>query len=114
MVVQLSSIFPFFQVLYVPPPDLEGRREILRVHTRRMELAEDVDLEQIAEGADLFTGADLEGLCREAGMLALREDPSAGSVSGRHFWAARACLRPSLTQSQIDEYHGFMKTLTLG
>ncbi|CAA7387769.1 unnamed protein product [Spirodela intermedia] len=104
----------FDLVLYVPPPDLEGRREILRVHTRRMELAKDVDLEQIAEGAELFTGADLEGLCREAGMLALREDPSAGSVSGRHFWAARACLRPSLTQSQIDEYLAFMKTLALG
>ncbi|CAA6653512.1 unnamed protein product [Spirodela intermedia] len=97
-----------------PAAGFRGRREILRVHTRRMELAKDVDLEQIAEGAELFTGADLEGLCREAGMLALREDPSAGSVSGRHFWAARACLRPSLTQSQIDEYLAFMKTLALG
>jgi len=39
-----------------------------------MKLGEDVDLWKIAECTELFTGADLEGLCREAGMAALRED----------------------------------------
>ncbi|XP_078435439.1 cell division cycle 48B isoform X2 [Wolffia australiana] len=101
----------FDLVMYVPPPDFEGRRDILRVHTRRMVLTEDVDVEEIAADTDHFTGADLEGLCREAGMLALREDRSACCVSARHFWAARACLRPSLTQSQIEEYLSFMKTV---
>ncbi|XP_008784367.1 cell division control protein 48 homolog B isoform X1 [Phoenix dactylifera] len=94
----------FDLVLYVPPPDEEGRYEILKIHTRQMKLGEDVDLRQIAQCADLFTGADLEGLCREAGMVALREDLSAAYVHNRHFQTARNSLRPSLTKSTIEEY----------
>ncbi|EMS48171.1 Cell division control protein 48-like protein B [Triticum urartu] len=52
----------FDMVLYVPPPDAQGRHEILRIHTRKMKLGEDVDLGEIAERTELFTGADLEGL----------------------------------------------------
>lgn len=97
-------MFSCYQVLYVPPPDVEGRYEILKIHTRQMKLGEDVDLRQIAQSTDLFTGADLEGLCREAGMVALREDLSAASVYDRHFQTARKSLRPSLTKSIIEEY----------
>ncbi|KAJ0980169.1 hypothetical protein J5N97_008424 [Dioscorea zingiberensis] len=94
----------FDLVLYVPPPDSESRYEILRIHTRQMKLGADVDLRRVAELTDLFTGADLEGLCREAGMVALRENLSADSVSGHHFLAARASLGPSLTTSIVNEY----------
>lgn len=92
------------QVLYVPPPDVEGRYEILRIHTRKMKLAEDVDLWEIAECTELFTGADLEGLCREAGMAALREDISANLIRSTHFRTARSYLNPSLTKAVVDEY----------
>ncbi|XP_066343193.1 cell division control protein 48 homolog B-like isoform X1 [Miscanthus floridulus] len=94
----------FDKVLYVPPPDVEGRYEILRIHTRKMKLGEDVDLWKIAECTELFTGADLEGLCREAGMAALREDISASSICNTHFQAARSSLNPSLTKAVVDEY----------
>ncbi|KAF8658797.1 hypothetical protein HU200_059284 [Digitaria exilis] len=94
----------FDKVLYVPPPDVEGRYEILRIHTRKMKLGEDVDLWKIAECTELFTGADLEGLCREAGMAALREDLSATTIHNAHFQTARSSLRPSLTKAVVDEY----------
>lgn len=94
----------FDLVLHVPPPDVDGRHEILRIHTQKMKLGDDVDLEYIAKCTDLFTGADLEGLCREAGMSALREDIQATTVSNRHFRAARNSLRPSLTKAKIEEY----------
>ncbi|WVZ86279.1 hypothetical protein U9M48_033085 [Paspalum notatum var. saurae] len=94
----------FDKVLYVPPPDVEGRFEILRIHTRKMKLAEDVDLWKIAEYTELFTGADLEGLCREAGMAALRENISATSIHNTHFQAARSSLSPSLTKAVLDKY----------
>ncbi|KAH9299256.1 hypothetical protein KI387_030938, partial [Taxus chinensis] len=51
----------FDVVLYVPPPDLEGRIEVLRVHTRNMKLMDDVDLSQIAKQTQFFTGAELAG-----------------------------------------------------
>jgi len=53
-------------------PDRKGRREILEIHTRGMPLAEEVDLEELAEITHGFVGADLEALCREAAMVALR------------------------------------------
>ncbi|MBI3625222.1 MAG: AAA family ATPase, partial [Candidatus Rokubacteria bacterium] len=53
-------------------PDRRGRREILEIHTRGMPLAEDVDLEELSEISHGFVGADLEALCREAAMAALR------------------------------------------
>lgn len=94
----------FDMVLYVPPPDAQGRHEILRIHTRKMKLGEDVSLGEIAERTELFTGADLEGLCREAGMAALRADLSASSIHKAHFEAAIRSLRPSLTKAEVDEY----------
>jgi transitional endoplasmic reticulum ATPase len=53
-------------------PDKKGRREILEIHSRGMPLAEDVDLEELSEITHGFVGADLEALCREAAMAALR------------------------------------------
>uniref|UniRef100_A0A803L7R8 AAA+ ATPase domain-containing protein n=1 Tax=Chenopodium quinoa TaxID=63459 RepID=A0A803L7R8_CHEQI len=103
----------FDLVLYVPPPDLEGRYEILRVHTRNMKLGADVNLQQIADGTDLFTGAELEGLCREAGIVALREDISATIVSDRHFQRVKNSLKPALTRKEIDSYSRFTKSSAL-
>ncbi|MEM0223094.1 MAG: CDC48 family AAA ATPase, partial [Thermofilum sp.] len=53
-------------------PDKRGRLEILKVHTRSMPLAKDVDLEKLAEITHGYVGADLAALCREAAMKALR------------------------------------------
>ena len=53
-------------------PDKNGRLEILQIHTRGMPLAEDVDLERLSQITHGFVGADLEALCREAAMTALR------------------------------------------
>lgn len=103
----------FDLVLYVPPPDLEARYEILNVHTREMKVDNDVDLKQIAEDTELFTGAELEGLCREAGIVALREDISATVVCNRHFQTVRKSLKPALTVEEVNAYSSFMKNPSL-
>ncbi|KAL5725575.1 Cell division control protein 48 B [Ranunculus cassubicifolius] len=99
----------FDKVLYVPPPDLRARHEILDVHTRKMKIDDNVDLMRIAKDTELFTGAELEGLCREAGMMALREDISASAVSDCHFQLVRKSLKPALTRADVDGYAAFMK-----
>jgi cell division protease FtsH len=58
----------------VPRPDLRGRLAILKVHTRRVPLAEDVELEVVARGTPGFVGADLQNLVNEAALLAARRD----------------------------------------
>lgn len=63
----------FDREIAISIPDKNGRMEILQIHTRGMPLAEDVDLERLAEITHGFVGADLEALCREAAMVALRK-----------------------------------------
>lgn len=99
------------QVLYVPPPDKESRLEILRVHTRSNALADDVDLNGVADDTECFTGAELAGLCREAVMAALREslanNTDSNMVCKRHFDSARNGTSASLSPLQIASYANF-------
>ncbi len=62
----------FDRQVVVPVPDVKGRLEILKVHTKRTPLGEDVDLEILAKGTPGFSGADLENLVNEAALLAAR------------------------------------------
>ncbi|KAI3429205.1 uncharacterized protein J3R85_008634 [Psidium guajava] len=100
----------FDLVLYVPPPDLVSRHEILRVHTRNMKIGNDVDLRDLAEHTERLTGAELEGLCREAGIVALRENIHATAVYDRHFKIVRESLKPALSEADIHSYELFQRT----
>ncbi len=62
----------FDELVYVGTPDAAGREHILRIHTSKMPLADDVDLSAVAAQTDRFTGADLEDVVRRAGLGALR------------------------------------------
>ncbi len=64
----------FDRKVLIGRPDVRGRLEILKVHARNKPLAEDVDLEQIAQSTAGFTGADLENLLNEAAINAAKED----------------------------------------
>ncbi len=62
----------FDKVIEIPLPDLRGRYEIFKIHTRRMPLAEDVDLVELARRTEGATGADIKAICTEAGLRAIR------------------------------------------
>src|SRR5207247_8955572 len=72
------------RIILVPVPDKVARHEILKVHTKEMPL-EGVDIEELAVELEGYTGADIEGLCREAAMIALRENKKAKKVTMPHF-----------------------------
>jgi transitional endoplasmic reticulum ATPase len=63
----------FDRLLYVPPPDRDSRVQIIKIHTKKKPLAEDVSIEQLANHTDGYTGADIASLSSAAVMLALRE-----------------------------------------
>ena len=75
----------FDELIYVGTPDTAGRRRILAIHTEDMPLADDVDLESLAQRTERFTGADLEDLVRRAGLTALRRGLDAGKVTMADF-----------------------------
>ncbi|GMR03382.1 MAG: ATP-dependent zinc metalloprotease FtsH [Thermodesulfovibrionia bacterium] len=66
----------FDRQVIVPQPDVRGRLEIIKVHTRKIPLAENVNLEILARGTPGFSGADLENLVNEAALLAARQSKS--------------------------------------
>src|SRR5215470_1125619 len=68
----------FDREIEIGVPNTQARLQILRIHTRAMPLGADVDLHEIAEHTQGFVGADLEALCQEVGMIALRRFLSTG------------------------------------
>ncbi|KAJ3396124.1 hypothetical protein HDU92_003993 [Lobulomyces angularis] len=94
----------FDKVLFVPPPDEKSRLSILKIHTTGMALKDDVNLKYLAKNTVAYTGANLEGLCREAAMYALRESLNADVVEMRHFEMALLVTKPTLSEEALKSY----------
>nr|XP_056721763.1 ribosome biogenesis protein SPATA5L1 [Euleptes europaea] len=93
------------KLIYVPPPDQKEKLSILRIRTERIPIDANVSLEDIAAQADLFTGADLENLCKEAALLALQENEvEATAVKHKHFVTSFETVKPSLTPTELEFY----------
>lgn len=93
----------FDRIILTSVPDKKARLEILKVHTRNMPLKE-VDLDYLAEQTEGFVGADIEALCREAAMIALREDIKSKIVNAEHFEQALMKVAPSVTK-EIEQMY---------
>lgn len=63
----------FDQILYVPPPDQEARLKIFKIHTRKNPRVKNVSLQKLAAETEGYMGSDIEAICREATMLAIRK-----------------------------------------
>ncbi len=94
----------FDKLIYVPPPDVHARLEILKIHTRNMPLAPDVDLFEVARRTEGYSGADLEALVREAAMRALKESIHIEKIYMRHFMEAMEKIKPSITPDIVKIY----------
>jgi transitional endoplasmic reticulum ATPase len=108
----------FDRLLYVPSPDRNSRIQIIKIHTKKKPLADDVDIEKLADHTDRYTGADIASLSSAAVMLALREhiskykDPKEADshtqelkIHMRHFEDAIKKIRPLSTQ-ELNMYKG--------
>jgi transitional endoplasmic reticulum ATPase len=108
----------FDRLLYVPSPDRESRVQIIKIHTKKKPLAEDVDIQKLADLTDRYTGADISSLSSAAVMLALREhiskykDPKAADtnvkelkIHMKHFEEAIKKIRP-LSAQELNMYKG--------
>lgn len=98
-------------MIYVPPPDFESRVQILERATKNMKLNDDVSLQLLAQQTELFTGADLEHMCREAVLEALTtrgfECPS---LRADDFEAVQKNLKSSIDDNMIRKYEQFQRT----
>ncbi len=107
----------FDRLIYVRPPDDEEREEIFKIHLKGKPLAEDVDLRELARKSGGYVGSDIEAICREAVMLALRELIKPGmdreslvkgskeiKIKKGHLHEAMARVKPSASEEAIKKF----------
>ena len=99
----------FDRLIYVPDPDEKARLEILQIYTKEMPLTKDVDLTQLTSMTKNYSGADIDAVCREAGLNALRRDINAKEVSFADFKEALGKIGPTITSNMEAWYKSFMK-----
>ncbi|MHA2385784.1 MAG: CDC48 family AAA ATPase, partial [Candidatus Thorarchaeota archaeon] len=94
----------FDRWVYIPPPTAKGREAIFKIYLDRMPLDKDVKIKSLVEATENFVGGDIENLCKEAGMHALKEDLDIELVSWRHFEEAMKAVQASITPKDIADY----------
>jgi transitional endoplasmic reticulum ATPase len=93
-------------VLYVSPPDEKGRLEIIKILTKKMPLSNDIKLQEIAIATQNYSGADLAALCREAAVLAMKNNST--KISSQDFANSLKQVRPSITK-EVDQWYNTIR-----
>ncbi|HEY9702355.1 MAG TPA: AAA family ATPase, partial [Allocoleopsis sp.] len=97
----------FDRIVLVNVPDKTSRKDIFKLHTKKMPLAKDVKIDELVEKTDGYVGADIEAVCREAAMLALRDDMNSRDVKMKYFLDALKKVRPSTSKDIEKMYEQF-------
>jgi len=94
----------FDRIISTIIPDKKTRLEIFKIHTKNMPLSKDVDLNKLAELTKNYVGADIEAVCREAALFALREDIKIKQVTMKDFNKALKKVRTSISEEYAEKY----------
>ncbi|MFA4957370.1 MAG: CDC48 family AAA ATPase [Candidatus Methanoperedens sp.] len=97
----------FDRLVFVGAPGKAGRVSIFNIHLKNLKdkhLCEDVNIDELADRTENYVGSDIESLCREAVMLALRENIDTDIIEMRHFNEALKKVRPALVEDMVEYY----------
>jgi transitional endoplasmic reticulum ATPase len=100
----------FDRRVYVPPPDNDARLKILQIKTKEMPL-DKINIEDLAKRLQGYSGADIDAICREAAINALRKDNNATKVSAADFEKVMADIVPSITPEMEKWYQDTNKRI---
>lgn len=108
----------FDRIIATTIPDLKSRELILKIHTRNMPLASNVNLSYLAKNTEGYVGADIEAVCREAALIALRKNIKSRQVEMANFEEALTKIKPSVRVDEIEKYkeveENFIRTAKAG
>ena len=94
----------FDRLLLVPVPDKVAREEIFKIHTKNIPISNDVKVSTLVDKTEGYVGADIEAVCREAAIIALRENIKAKEVNMKHFNEALKTVKSSVLNEDIEKY----------
>lgn len=86
----------FDYIVEIDLPDVKTREEIFKIHTSKMPLNKNIDFNKLAELSEGYSGADIEGLCRETGMILIRENRINDKIEMKDFEKAFTLIKPSV------------------
>lgn len=95
------------RIVYVPLPDKNAREEIFKIHLIDTPLGDEVVMGDLAEKTEMFSGAEITALCREAALMALQEDIESNEVLRRHFDEAFRAVKPRTSRELIEMYRKY-------
>ncbi len=101
----------FDRLIYVPEPDEKARLEIFKIYTKDMPIAKDIDLAELARKTKSYSGADIDAVCREAAMNALRRDINSKKVAVANFQMALEKIGPTISPDMEAWYKSFMRAI---
>ena len=101
----------FDRLIYVPEPDEKARLEIFKLYTKDMPLETDVSLDALTKMTKGYSGADIQALCREAALNALRKSIASKIVSFVDFKEATNMIGPTISPDMETWYKGFVKAI---
>ena len=101
----------FDRLIYVPAPDQKTLEQIFKIYTASMPLDKTVNIQDLTRMTLGYSGADVEAVCREAALNALRRNAEAKEVSADDFTAAMENIRPSITPDMEAWYQSFTKRI---
>ena len=115
----------FDRIIYIPTPDKESRMEIFKIHTAQSPLDKDIDLKELAERTEGYTGADIYAICNEAIMIAIREYIMSNqidektenfqmyTIKRKHFEKAFERVKP-LPKGHLEKYEEIARNFVEG
>ena len=95
------------RIIYVPLPDRDAREEIFKIHVSQTPLGADVAIAALVEKTEMFSGAEIAALCREAALMALQENIESKEVLRRHFDKAFMAVKPRTSRELIELYRKY-------
>ncbi|XP_048365751.1 ATPase family protein 2 homolog isoform X2 [Sphaerodactylus townsendi] len=97
------------RIIYVPLPDAATRREIFKLQFCKMPISEEIQLDELVQQTEKYSGAEITAICREAALLALQEDIHAMSIMKQHFQHALAIVTPRIPDSLQQFYESYQQ-----
>jgi len=101
----------FDRLIYVPEPNEKARLEIFKIYTKDMPLAKDIDQAELASNTKSYSGADIDAVCREAALNALRQDINSKEISLDDFHKALEKIGPTISSDMETWYKNFVKAI---
>ena len=99
----------FDRLIYIPPPDDEGREDILKVVFSKVKVENNIDWKEISKMMKFFSGADIAKVAREAGIMAIEDDVNVNEVGKKYIIKAIQNVKPIINEEMIKFFEDFQK-----